>query len=265
MRARPKIVKLKNVSGPWAKVQGQYGQASPKNLYIILTNHSGSAGSKDTGMMTLQQSSRTFWFLCLLCGVLVGLASAGAQAECNGMTARGVFTMLPVSIFENTAEGLSDAEKQTLLAEGQSEFWEVAGESEDVIVFAALPLRDSAVALRLFRNTADGSVRAAIGTLGRPICTLELWRVDVDGRAVPVDTPPEPAINEFLAAGQKLPPGVQPTVLMCLGLGGLKAQPVFWNSTGMTQIPVSHDVSYQWNGRGFVKEIRSHQERRQDQ
>ena len=199
----------------------------------------------------------------LLCGL--GLTPTGAGAECNGMTARGVFSMLPISIFENTAEGLSDAEKQRLLAEGQSEFWEVAGESEDIIVFAALPLRDSAVALRLFRNTEDGSVRAAIGTLGGPICTLELWRVDVDGRAVPVDTPPEPAISEFLAAGQKLPPEVQPTVLMCLGPGGLKAQPVFWNRSGMTRVPLGQDVSYQWNGRGFVKEIHPHQEPHQEQ
>ena len=63
-----------------------------------------------------------------------------------------------------TGRCLSDAEKQQLLAEGHTEFWEVAGETEDVIVFAALPFRDSAVALRLFRNTADGSVEAAIGT-----------------------------------------------------------------------------------------------------
>lgn len=200
-----------------------------------------------------------FWPTLLLCLVLGSLhAPDEALAEDNGMTARGVFSMLPPSIFENTAEGLPKEEKQRLLTEGHSEFWEVAGESEDVIVFSALPFHDSAVALRLFRNVDDGSVQAAIGTLGAAICTLELWRVDDSGRAVPVDTPPEPAISEFLDQGQSLPPDIEPDVLMCLGLGGLKAQPVFWDSRGMTQIPLAHDVSYQWTGRAFVKEVSPH-------
>lgn len=195
-----------------------------------------------------------------LLALLPLLAPAWTRAEDNGMTARGLFTLLPVSIFENTAEGLSESEKQQLLAEGHTEFWEIAGETEDVIVFAALPFRDSAVALRLFRNSDDGSVEAAVGTLGSPICTMELWRVDRSARMVPIDTPPEPDISEFLSQGQKLPRDVNPTVLICLGLGGLKAQPVFWNSSGMAQVTLAHDVSFQWNGKAFEKRILPHKE-----
>ncbi|MGE9985136.1 hypothetical protein [Desulfovibrio sp. SGI.169] len=196
--------------------------------------------------------------LAALLTLLTTMLPAAAAAEDNGMTARGIFSMLPVSIFENTVEGLSEADKQRLLTEGHSDFWEIAGETEDVMVFAALPFRDSAVALRLFRNTADGSVEAAIGTLGAPICTLELWRVDVTGRMVPIDTPPEPDIREFLDQSRGLPQGINPTVLICLGLGGLKAEPVFWNSSGMTQAPLAHDISFQWNGRSFEKQVLPH-------
>lgn len=199
----------------------------------------------------MHQYIRIYALLAMLAVTL----PATVQAEDNGMTARGIFTLLPASIFENTAEGLSDAEKQQLLAEGHTEFWEVAGETEDVIVFAALPFRDSAVALRLFRNTADGSVEAAIGTLGGPICTMELWRVDASGRMVPIDTPPEPDIRDFLDQGQKLPPDINPTVLICLGLGGLKAEPVFWNSSGMAHVPLANEVSFQWNGKAFEKQV----------
>ena len=70
----------------------------------------------------------------------------------SALTAREAFGALPTSIFENTAEGLEDEDKQQLLEEGQSEFGELAGESRDVIVFRALPFRDSGVALRLFRD-----------------------------------------------------------------------------------------------------------------
>ena len=99
-------------------------------------------------------------FFCLLMLMLL-VPSAGLAQE-SALTAREAFGALPTSIFENTAEGLEDEDKQQLLEEGQSEFWELAGESRDVIVFRALPFRDSGVALRLFRDADDGSAVAAI-------------------------------------------------------------------------------------------------------
>ena len=159
------------------------------------------------------------------------VASGPVRAEDNGATARGMFTMLPTSIFETTAEGLSEADKQRLLAEGRTEFWEIAGETSDVLVFASLPFRDRAVGLRLFHNTADGSTE------------------------VPIDTPQEPDAREFLGKGEKLPGNVTPTVLICLGLGGLKAVPVFWSSKGQVDVPLRNDVSFQWTGKGFEKRV----------
>lgn len=190
---------------------------------------------------------------CLLIVLLLAALSDSVQAAESEVTARSIFALLPESIFENTPEGLSPQEKQKLLSAGHSEFWEIAGETEDVLVFASMPFRDTAVALRLFRNAADGSVLAAFGTLGGAVCTLELWRVDASGRAVPVDTPQEPDISTFFAPGRKMPPDVQATVMICLGLGGLKAQPMFWTSTGMAHVPVDNDVSFQWNGKSFDK------------
>lgn len=186
--------------------------------------------------------------------------AAAAEAAEKDVTARSIFALLPESIFENTPEGLNPVEKQKLLSSGRSEFWEVAGETEDVMVFAALPFRDTAVALRLFRNTADGSVLAALGTLGGSVCTLELWRADASGRIVPVDTPQEPDVSAFFAPGRKMPPDVQATVMICLGLGGLKAQPLFWTNTGMADLPVDNDVSFQWTGKNFERHVRPHAE-----
>ena len=160
-------------------------------------------------------------FFCLL--MLMLLCPSAGLAQESALTAREAFGALPTSIFENTAEGLEDEDKQQLLEEGQSEFWELAGESRDVIVFRALPFRDSGVALRLFRDADDGSAVAAIGTLGTELCTVELWRVDASGRTVPVDVPQEPDIQEFFAKSQPVPDDVNPSVLICLGMGGLRA------------------------------------------
>ncbi|MDR3363206.1 MAG: hypothetical protein LBO64_10295 [Desulfovibrio sp.] len=194
----------------------------------------------------------TIVFLLLSAFPLSGTALAD---QSSGATARHIFTLLPSSIFENTPEGLTEPEKQRLLTDGRSEFWEVVAETGDSIVFMALPFSDSAVGLQLFRNQHDHVIQAAIGTLGGPFCTLELWRVDASNRIVPVDAPQEPEIKEFFSKGQRLPPDVQAEALICLGDNGLTAKPVFWKSSGLAFVPVANDIRYPWNGKAFEKTV----------
>ena len=101
---------------------------------------------------------------------------------------------------------------------------------------------------------------AAIGTLGTELCTVELWRVDASGRTVPVDVPQEPDIQEFFAKSQPVPDDVNPSVLICLGMGGLRAHPVFWNKTGMLYLPLANEIGYRWDGHRFQKVVRPHAE-----
>lgn len=186
---------------------------------------------------------------------LLFIPAAGAVAEDYGATARGLFTMLPASIFESTAEGLSEDDKQKLLLEGVTDFWEIAAESSDVLVFASLPFRERAIALRLFRNEHDGSTEVAVGTLGEEPCSLELWRLDSFGRLVPVESPGEPPVAEFLGAGRKLPRGIRFGALICMGNNGLKAVPQFWSSGGKAAFRVDNEINFTWNGREFEKRI----------
>lgn len=187
-------------------------------------------------------------------------ASAASAYQTERLTARHFFATLPTGIFETTAEGLDESQKQELLVNGKTDFWELAGETDDVIVFTALPFRDSGVAVRLFRNEQDGSVLAAIGTLGGEMCTVELWRMDRNGRTIPVDTPQEPGVREFFAKDAVLPKDINPSVSICLGRGGLVARPIFWNASGMVHVPLTNDVSYQWDGRHFQKQVQPHQD-----
>lgn len=179
------------------------------------------------------------------------------MAEDYGYTARGIFTMLPATIFENTPEGLTENDKQELLATGRCDFWELAAETPDVLVFASLPFRERAVALRIFRNNVDGSVEAAIGTLEEPICSVELWRLDTAGRLVPIPTPEEPDAREFFRKGRMVPKNLNPSILICLGEGGLVARPLFWDRHGRLSPKLDNSISYQWNGSGFEKFTRS--------
>lgn len=190
--------------------------------------------------------------------VLLSLFAAFAPcaAEDYGPTARGMFAMLPPSIFENTPAGLDEAAKQDLLLEGASRDWEIVGETPDTMVFAELPFREKYVALRIFHNDKTGGADAAIGTLGDPVCTVELWRLDAHGRIAPVDTPEEPDIREFFSRKNRAAKNRRNSVLICLGLGGLMAKPVFWNREGIFEPEVDNEISYQWTGGEFEKIIR---------
>ncbi|MDR2745375.1 MAG: hypothetical protein LBB66_09340 [Desulfovibrio sp.] len=193
----------------------------------------------------------------LLCVFVFGIAARCSLAgeTLRDVSAREIFALLPDTIFENTVEGLGEGEKQRLLADGQAEFWQLAEETKDSLLFSALPFHDSAVALRLFYEADGNFCLAATGTIGGPLCTLEIWQVDNAGRMVPVDGPPEPDIRDFLQAGQVLPGDIQPSTILCLDFDGLKAQPLFWSSSGLVDLPVAREVRYQWNGSAFEKRI----------
>ncbi len=185
--------------------------------------------------------------------LLLALLAFSAQAAGSEPTARDVFAALPLSIFESTPSGLDETGKQALLLNGHSRYWEIAGETLDVLVLAELPFRERAVALRLFHNEADGGALAAIGTLGDPVCTVELWNLDRQGRITPVDTPVEPPINEFFSRKRRPSLEQQNSVLICLGLGGLWAKPVFWNENGISEPKVDNEISFQWTGSRLEK------------
>ena len=170
------------------------------------------------------------FIITALISLFLVLQPGNAAAANSDLTAREFFQDLPCSIFESTVEGLSAPERDTLLRQGFSENWEISGEDKDLLVFSSIPFSDTIVALRLFYNDKDDSVIGIIGTVGAPICVLEAWKRDKNGRTTLADLPEEPDAREFLARGEKLPAGIQPSVTLCLGLNGLSAQAVFWSS-----------------------------------
>lgn len=177
-----------------------------------------------------------------------------APARADDPSAREFFRRLPPTIFENTPEGLSDEEKDELLENGKTAFWEITHETVDALDMLALPFRETAVSVRLFHR-GPGDSLAAVGTRGNPVCTIELWREDRNDRIVPVPTPPEPPVRDFFAADNKPPKDVEPSVLICLGEQGLEAQILFWNASGMAHVPVDNDVRYEWTQGAFEKRV----------
>ena len=71
--------------------------------------------------MTERKMKDGFWML--LCAACLLLSARSVQAR--ELTALDIFAQLPITLFENTPEGLSEDEKLRLIEQGASEFWEV--------------------------------------------------------------------------------------------------------------------------------------------
>ncbi|MGJ3521432.1 hypothetical protein ACR4XJ_00185 [Nitratidesulfovibrio sp. D1] len=190
----------------------------------------------------------------LAVGTGVTLGATTARAAGGQITALDMFRMLPATIFENTAEGLSDEEKQQLADEGETGFWAVIESTPEHFEVGALPMLDTRVSVRVFRAD-NGDTLAAMGVKNGEACALELWRRKPDGRLAPAATPEEPDIAEFFAPGHKLPPGTSPSVMLCLGENDLEARALLWTSTGLAQVKFDHRVLYRWNGSTFSKVV----------
>ncbi|MEG6505882.1 hypothetical protein [Nitratidesulfovibrio sp. 1201_IL3209] len=182
------------------------------------------------------------------------MGAATARAAGGQVTALDMFRMLPATIFENTAEGLSEEEKQQLADEGETGFWAVIESTPEHFEVGALPMLDTRVSVRVFRAD-NGDTLAAMGVKNGEACALELWRRKPDGRLAPAATPEEPDIAEFFAPGYKLPPGTSPSVMLCLGENDLEARALLWTSTGLAQVKFDHRVLYRWNGSAFSKVV----------
>lgn len=207
------------------------------------------------------------FFACLpLVGTDQVLAQAVTQAPEElpapvlNSPVREFFARVPLTLFENTPEGLSDEERLELLETGSSSFWKILDESELTLSVQSLLFGESEVSVRLFPQKSQGAggqefILAALGTRSSAMCTIEMWREDKNGRMVPEDTPTEPPITDFFGPKSRIPRDVEPTVLICLGAQGLEAMPVFWNASGMAHIPVDNTVSYHWTGSAFEKRV----------
>jgi hypothetical protein len=184
---------------------------------------------------------------------------SAAEAEEAGvpagetLSALDIFRMLPPTIFDNTVEGLSEEEKEHLLAFGGSEYWIVLPGDRDSLELVSLPFGETRVLLHVYHRVG-GDMLAVVGSRNEDFFTLEIWQVR-DGAVSPADAPPEPPVTDFFARGNKMPKGTQASILFCPEAGGLEAQAVFWDKRGRVHMPVDNEVRYVWTGENFEKQV----------
>ncbi len=192
---------------------------------------------------------RLFFALLCLSFLLAGEHTAFARR----LSALDLFARLPITLFENTPEGLSEEEKLRLIEVGESEFWEVERFDEDSFVLVSRPFGETKVSMRVFRG--GPSLIVALGSDDGSVCALELWQEDATGGFVPANPPEDPLISDFLARGQRVPADVSPAFMLCLDGTALEARPLFWGQMGPVDVPVARSVRYVWKAGGFEKTV----------
>ena len=189
---------------------------------------------------------------CALC-LCLSVAPAWLSAWAGELTALELFARLPITLFENTPEGLSEDEKLRLIERGASEAWEVEHFDDDSFVMVSRPFGETRVSMRVFRG--GPALLAALGTDDGAMCALELWQEDATGGFVPANPPEEPQIADFLSRGRRLGRDVSPAYVFCLNGDGLDVRPLFWGPEGLVEVPVNRSVRYVWKAGRFEKTV----------
>lgn len=194
------------------------------------------------------------WLVGAVCACALTLAGGlGGTARAWELTALEIFARLPITLFENTAEGLSEEEKLRLIEQGSSAFWDVERLDDDRLVLVSRPFGETRVMLRVFRG--GDRLLAALGTSGGAMCALELWEEDATGGFVPAAAPEETALADFLARGRRLGQELSPAFMLCLQDDGLEVRPLFWGPKGLVNVPVDRTVRYVWKDGAFEKRV----------
>ncbi|HJD98099.1 hypothetical protein [Mailhella massiliensis] len=198
--------------------------------------------------------------LMLLMPLFCAKISAGEAKEGKALNARQAFALIPTEIFENTHSSLNDEEKEQLAAQGISAHWLMTESEKDVLRLESVDGL-SKVCLRLFRSE-QGAVAAFRTEDDAGECISELWFISSGGHAAPLPLPPEPAGSEFFRPGREdLPGRLSASCTFCVFDMGLEALPSFTSDGMPCDLKTDNAVYYLWNGKRFIKKIKSAEEK----
>lgn len=175
----------------------------------------------------------------------------GSATSFKGM--KSLFQLLPLSAFENTTEGLTAIEKETLIKVGKSESWEITDEADKTMSLSSSS--NDGVALRYFDNSqASGGTLGIIKTRGES-SNLELWE-HAGNSFTKNGNPIQVSANDFVGAEDRLPDSFTPQLQYSFGQGpeievGLRT----WMVSEFEERDVINNVLLKWNGNKFAKEI----------
>ena len=168
------------------------------------------------------------------------------------------FSLLPLSAFDNSVDGLSLEERKNLIANSESANWKMVLNSEIEIVLKGIHAIDNIITIRIFSSPIESRL-LAVQTQNAHVNLLEFWRFDKEGKAKKVDILPKLWPNDFISEKDHV---YKHSSTVSYTLGQPDSVNVFLNrrmDPVLNKIRLKYNVHLHWNGKNFTteKSIRS--------
>ncbi|MTB52683.1 M949_RS01915 family surface polysaccharide biosynthesis protein [Lewinella sp. W8] len=159
----------------------------------------------------------------------------------------------PLSVFDRTTEGLTAAEKESLIKAGKSESWEITETTNTRLALNSLA--NDAVELHYFKREHSPGGALGITVTNGQTSTLQLWNY-TDGQLETGDHPGAVSANDFVREADKLPDSFQPQLQYSF-VDDEKIEVTLntWMVDEFETREVINKVYLRWDGEKFIKEI----------
>lgn len=173
-------------------------------------------------------------------------------------TAAQFLAQLPASIFDNTAEGMSEQNKQQLLTRGKVDGWKITQQTDKSFVVSDTDSGQSTVQLMVY--AAPPGQLIAVHTQNGQNTNLDFWRYTAASQQLTqVGLSPSffPKItgDDFLAAEEKLPDAYRATMTYTMNEDGtIDVEPYTWMESVFEERTLLYTIQLTWNGKKFQVE-----------
>lgn len=169
---------------------------------------------------------------------------------------KSLFELSPLSIFDETTEGLTSSEKTDLLEKGESASWKITDESKTKLAIQC-KYPSSEVTLFFFKNNdnLDGVLFAS--TMNERNSKVHSWRYIDDSKTLQkANVLKKYSANEFVSEEDRLPNSYTPVLnYQFLDDQTIEVSLQTWMDKEFEKREIINRILLQWNGEDFEEKI----------
>lgn len=169
---------------------------------------------------------------------------------------KSLFTLSPLSIFDETTEGLALAEKNDLLQKGESDSWKITDEGKTKLTIQCKS-PSSEVTLHFFKQTANSDGMLFARVVNEQNSKVHSWKYIHDSKTLQeANLLKTYSANDFVSQEDRLPDAYKPILnYQFLDDQTIEVSLQTWMDKEFENREIINRILLQWNGEGFEEKI----------
>ena len=167
-----------------------------------------------------------------------------------------LFSLSPLSIFDETTEGLDLSEKDDLLEKGESTSWKIVDESKTKLAIRSKH-PSSEVTLRFFKNkhNSDGVLLAEV--VNEKNTNLLSWKYSNEDKGLQkADVLKKYTANDFVSKEDKFPDSYKAVInYLFVDDQTIEVSPHTWMEEEFENREITNKIFLKWNGENFEEKV----------